>query len=299
METAKGLSVGLPGFMTKPLNALIDQAKAQKMINDNEVCGLFLFIASDWVPGQGWIGEIVYQAVPNLAMDGSGGFEMDPVASAMFMSEAVDKRDAVAKAVCARYGWDEKTPWSEAVKMDILEQIEGMRKDGIVVDDARAEDHIALGLYEEMMDVSSGFNPFAVKQGYISIPPEGDDDGVSRMSVHTWLMCRGVTVLCGIGHSHPSGVAALSPEDFLATKTVEQWRKTFQVRYATEGQKTGSMLELPRSVGNWIYALPEVDSMFGFSSEDPSEPVRSALEATSTVLRYDGRGVKGTWTGPF
>lgn len=268
METDKGISIGLPSVLKKALDAFIDHGKAQKAVNDNEVCGLFLFHASDWVPGTGWIGEVVYKAVPNLAMD-EGGFEMDPVASAMFMSEAVDLREKVASAVCARMGWDENTSWSVACKADAVAQIAELRSDNIDVSAQQEEDHIARALYEEMEDMAVGFRDTA----FVAV------DG--KMSAHTWLMVRGVTVLCGIGHSHPGGAAELSPEDMLACKTVEQWRNTFQVRFATEGQKTGSALELSKPIGNWIYALAQDDS------------------ADSSLVRYDARGLRAKWTGPF
>lgn len=294
METAKGIAPGIPDYLSGPLGGLIDQAKAQKSVDNNEVCGLFLFVASDWVPGTGWVGDIVYRPVPNLdAVPGpvgdAGTFSLDPVSAAMFMSDAVDARARVASAVCERYGWTEKTPWDVPVRLDTEAQVNNMREEGIAVSVEDGRKHVMNAVYEECMDLAQGFSSYANAKGFTSIAPGPLDTTLAlkfgldtpRLSAEQWLMIRGQSVLVGIGHSHPSGNPALSPEDFLATKTVEQWKETFQVRYATDGQKPKSSLELGLSVGNWIYAVAQDGS------------------ADSTLVRYDKRGVRGSWTGPF
>lgn len=291
LATDRGMPTGIPSFLGAALNKFIDHAKSQKALDDNEVCGLFLFKVSDWIPGTGWTGEIVYKAVPNLSAT-TGGFEMDPSSSIMFMSEMIEERERVATAVCERYGWDENTPWTVAMSMDVNAQLDAMVADSIQVGvDFRAE-HINNALREEMMDLCQGFLPYA--HGLLSTDSA---EGVERLSAHTWLMIRGVSVLSGIGHSHPNGDPSLSPEDFLANKVVDTWKQVFQARYATEGQKSGSALELPKSVGNWIYGLPQDREIL--ISGQTGNAVRTVLVGHSSLSRYDARGLRGVWTGPF
>lgn len=288
-DVARGITVGIPSFMTKPLGALVDQAKAQKAVDDNEVCGLFLFMADDWTPGQGWSGEIVYKALANKAAveDGNAVFEIDTAEATVAMSEAVEARESAVAKVVARHGWTNDTPWDTAVRAVAETEVAALRADDIAVSPKAAREHVQRAVYEECMDLVQAFSSYSVAKGFVSITPDPLEEHsllkfgreVPRLSAEQWLMARGVSVLLGIGHSHPSGSTRLSPEDMLATKTVEKWKEVFQVRFATDGQKPKSLLEEPKSVGNWIVALSQ--------------------DADTSVVRYDKAGIRGVWTGPF
>lgn len=319
---------GIPGFMREPLADLVSRSKSTSRDATAggkpfmEECGFFMFVATDWTPGLGWQGSIRYQHMTNTSKR-EGGFIMDNDEVAAVLSEALVKREQVVEAVCSRHGWDESTPWVVAFWEHAMAQWE-IQHEGISWTQQQRSDAIFGLLREEQLDMAQGWDKKALS--YLAISSDRENEFLSgpRLSAAEWLMIRGIGVLAGLGHSHPSGNADLSPEDYLTTSIIEHWKKVFQARFVYLGQKKDSVLEVSRSVGNWIYGMQERVELF--------DPAVAALGAnlnpgtwrdapragrgpglagkpgtinnfrfigSSTISRYDGRGKRGEWTGPF
>jgi hypothetical protein len=277
-----------------------------------EECGLFLFLAEDWTPGLGWQGKIVYQHMENKSRH-EGGFVMDNDEVARVLGEAISRRASVVEEVCTRYGWHPYTPWTLAFHEHASAEFERSHEDVSYTVEQKAA-AVYEYMRQEQLDLAQGWNKKAL--GYLALGPVTDP----RLTAAEWLMVRGISVLAGLGHSHPSGNADLSPEDYLATTTVEHWKKVFQARFVHLGQEVKSELELSRSVGNWIYGMPERVDVFDASvaalgaNLNPGtllDEIRVGPNAKpgaindfrfvgdSTISRYDGRGKRGEWSGPF
>ncbi|QPX62628.1 hypothetical protein SEA_WOLLYPOG_79 [Arthrobacter phage Wollypog] len=316
--TVTGIA-GIPGFMESALSDFVlhskeftkqETAEGRPM---SEACGLFLFMAEDWIPGDGWAGKIVFHPITNTSKK-QHGFVMDNAEVAETLNAAVAARETVAELVCMTRGWDLNTPWTVAFFEHATKELDRQEVElGAVIPADRRAEMISQYMREEMMDMAQGFERKAADVVRLRV----ESSSLPILSAPEWLMIRGINALAGIGHSHPSGDADMSPEDYHTTAIVESWRKMFQVRIAGKGQKKDSNLELSRSVGNWIYGVPERVEIFdptrvrdngGDGDKLPSildrhrrlgEPNTFRFAGSSTLMRYDTRGKRGEWRGPF
>jgi hypothetical protein len=267
-----------------------------------EECGFFIFNARDWAPGTGWAGDIQYVSVENKSKH-EGGFIMDNQEVAMVLTNALLQREFVAASVCGRYGWDESTPWTVAFYEHANAEVEKNHPD-IDISAAQRSDMISEYFRQEQLDLAQGWD--RKKLAYLAMESKERVDG-GRLSAFEWLMVRGIGVLAGLGHSHPSGNADLSPDDYLAQAAVDSWAKMYQARFVEKGQAKDSVLELNRSVGNWIYGLPDSVELHGYQEVakgnstgiEVKETVVKRFSGSSTLARYDRRGKRGEWTGAF
>ncbi len=312
---------GIPGFLREPLSGLVDYSKSIARSEtavgrpNTEACGLFLFVAEDWRPGEGWAGKIRFFPVRN-ASKRQGGFVMDNEEVSVVMGQAMEARMAVAELVCMQRGWDENTPWTVAFFEHATAEVNKQERDlDCKFSPEQRSNMIMSYMNEEMLDMAQGWEKKAVD--YLALGPVV---GNPRLTAAEWLVVRGINVLAGIGHSHPSGDGDMSPEDFHHTAIVKAWQDMFQCRFPDKGQKKNSTLEMNRAVGSWIYALPDRAEIFNpavaavganlnpGTLKDEIRVGRNAKPGAindfrfyghSTLTRYDTRGTRGSWRGPF
>lgn len=318
--TVAGLP-GIPNFMVGALNRMVEESKdrAKEFTAlgkpNHEECGLFLFWATDWTPEYGWQGEIHYQSIKNNFKN-SSGFQMDLEDAQKHIGEAISQRESVVSAASARYGWDQNTPWYVAFRARASVECDVQHMD-IDLPPERKNEIIEEFLRQEQLDLGQAWDKRLLDFLVIDKEPGSFVPG-SVLSAPEWMFIRGINVLAGMGHSHPSGNAEISPEDYLATNIMDAWRDIFQGRMVYRGQSEKSLLESNKSVGFWIYGLPErvefFDATHTGSNMAPgtiTDEIREGHQAKagavnmarwvgeSEISRYDKRGLRGKWRGPF
>lgn len=290
---------GIPRIMSTALDTFVKDSTEQHLLGsdvddgyEREAVGAFLVVPDTWEVETGWQSTVRYWPLTNKAMR-AGEFSINTEELVGLMEKLLVERKEVVMRVSALNGWSWQTPWTAVVEAQeasrqqseyiaFREEYAGSMAAATMRDDPRcgqylhADGSVYFRLDEDAVASAVGEELARLRDSF-ALP-----DSVSLLSAPDYLMVTGHCLLGGIGHSHPNGVAGLSPQDYLSTATVEAWQRALQYRIIPLEQKEASALESVIAVGNWLYALPQEGD-----------------NGVGKLVRFTKNGIVGEWSGQF
>lgn len=236
---------GLPGIPRFSYQAMKDflryAAGARKMVNglEMEFCGLFVSMPEDWHPVGGWNSNLHWVTIPNLATVHSTT-EMDMKAVTDVLNGVARNTRAIIHLRLSEHGLSADDPWEEVLH----------RK-------------------AELSSVDSSY--------LIDEVIANTGDRFVGADVLEYIQESLVSPILGFGHTHPNGVAEVSPQDLIGAARVNECNAIFN-EVSLGRASTGA--NLSGLFGNWVAVLDE-------------------RHAVSDLLRFDERGRTGKWSGDF
>jgi hypothetical protein len=290
---------GIPAGLGTALYDFVARCKAEDSLQ--ETVGALVAVPDSWTAEDGWISTIKFVPLLNTSgVDSSvGAFAVDREELAAVLTVAVEKRMLIAQSVCSRMGWGDGSDGSSVLWPVVAETVAAAHwRNDTLSDDVSVRDAVYDVGLQSYVDMH-----VEEQEGWLA--GEFDGNGWTKLTAVEYLVATGVSVLCGLAHSHPSGSVELSPQDFLGSQAVDAWRKAFEVRFTGKGQKRDSALETRLTTGSWIFAFQWLKWINALNDSERAAlfggggSVLSGAACRGALVRYDGRGVRGQWTGVY
>lgn len=254
---------GIPRFANEALGQFILGSSLGVPLNDRgqrlETCGIFLMLPEGWSLERGWKLNLMWVQTENLSKEeGTTEMSMDSVAASLNSVAARTRR-----IIGEKFDWlgiDPESSWTNVVRAETAALWSAMGTD-------------------EKANLPVDVNTEVEYFNYlVDSKLEGADGALEGADALEYAQEDLVNPILGFGHTHPNGVAEVSPQDLLAAKTVVECNRIYNEIAMSRSRSGGNFSGL---FGNWIAVIDPPGSEVG------------------SLLRFDSRGRTGKWSGDF